>query len=82
MASETVRLRPETHDKLKALSEKSGEPMTTVLDRADEALRRQTFLEELALDFAALKSDPKGWAAEQKERGEWDATIADNQKDD
>ena len=81
MASETIRLRPETHEKLKALAEKSGEPMTSVLDKAVEALRRQTFLQELAIDFATLKGDAKAWAAEQKERAEWDATIGDHQKD-
>jgi predicted transcriptional regulator len=81
MASETVRLRPETHDKLKALAEKSGEPMTTVLDRAVEALRRQQFLDECNEAFTRLKADPKAWAAELKERAELDATLADGLKD-
>jgi len=77
MASETVRLHPRTHEKLKVLAEQSGEPMTEVLDRAVEALRRQRFVEECNAAYARLKDDPKAWAEEQAEREALDAANLD-----
>ena len=44
MASETVRIKPETHAKLKAISEATGRSMPEVLDQAVEVLRRQRCL--------------------------------------
>ncbi|HEX6984705.1 MAG TPA: hypothetical protein VF170_04980 [Planctomycetaceae bacterium] len=78
MATETVRITPQTYAVLKDLSERSGEPMTAVLQQAVEAYRRQKFLEDFAADFAALRSDEKAWEAEQAERAAWDAALADD----
>jgi hypothetical protein len=82
MVSEIVRIRPDTHAKLKQLAKAEGESMPDVLDRAVEAYRRQQFLQGLASDFAALRSDPKAWADELAERQAWDATLADDLKDE
>jgi len=77
MASATVRIRPETHDKLKMLADKAGESMPDTLDRAIDALFRRDFLHGLAEDYGRLKADSKKWAVEQKERKLWDRTLAD-----
>jgi hypothetical protein len=82
MASDTVRIRASTHDKLKELAERSGRSMPEVLDEAVEAYRRQQFLEEVNRAFAALRSDPEAWREEQEERSAWEATIADDLEGD
>ena len=40
------------------------------------------FLEDLAADFAVLRSDQKAWAEELAEREAWDATLADGLEND
>ena len=75
--SATVRINPESHRKLKALSEELGESMPTVLEQAIESLRRERFLEHAAQAYGALRGDKKAWAAEQAERKAWDVTLKD-----
>lgn len=75
--AQTVRIRAETHAKLKAIADDLGEPLAEVLDEAVEALRRQRLLEAANEGFALLKADPKKWKALQDERTAWDATLAD-----
>ena len=43
--SATVRINPDTHAKLKALCDQTGETIPTVLDQAIEHYRRQRFLD-------------------------------------
>jgi predicted transcriptional regulator len=82
MASETVRIHPGTHVKLKELADQSGQSMTDVVEQAVEALRRQRFLEALNADFAALRGDVRAWKEELAERKAWDRTLADGLEDD
>ena len=82
MASETVRVKPETHAKLRALAEKAGTSMPEIVDRAIEAYRRQKLLDETNQAYARLRDDGEAWADELKERGEWDATLADGLEDE
>jgi predicted DNA-binding protein len=82
VASAMVRIKPDTHAKLKELSERLGEPMPAILDKAVEAFRRQAFLENLAADFATLRGDEKAWAQELAERKAWDQTLMDGLRDD
>lgn len=77
MASETVRIDPDTHAKLKELADLTGEPMASLLGKAVEAYRRQKFLEGASADYAALRANPEAWAEELAERELWDATLAD-----
>jgi hypothetical protein len=81
MASETVRIKPETHVKLKQLAEASGQSMPDVLDEAVETLRRQRLLEETNQAYAALRADSKAWQRELSERAVWDASLADDLQD-
>lgn len=77
----TVRIRPETHEKLQRLANETGQSMLVVLDQAVESLRRQRLLQETNRAFAALRSDPKAWQAELEEREQWDATLRDDLED-
>ena len=51
--------------------------MQTVLDKAIEHYRRDTFLRDANADFAALKSNPKAWEKELKERELLKQTLTD-----
>jgi hypothetical protein len=82
MASDTVRIHPSSHARLKELAEQSGETMADVLAKAIEVYHRKVFLERLNGDFAALRSDSDAWKEELAERESWDATLADGVKDD
>jgi hypothetical protein len=75
--SVNVRVTKQTHQQLATLAEENGLSMQTILDRAVEAYRRQSFLEALNADFAALRAQPDKWAEEQAERKLWEQTLAD-----
>jgi len=55
--------------------------MQTIIDRAVEDFRRQSFIEQANKAYLALRENPEAWEAELQERREWEATLADNQKD-
>lgn len=82
MASETVRIHPSSHAKLKELADQSGDSMANVLAKAIDVYHRQVFLEGLNQEFAALRSDRKAWDEELAERQSWEATLADGLEDD
>lgn len=82
MASLTVRINDDTHAKLKTICEESGQSMPEVLDRAIELLRRERLLEATNRAFAALRDDPVAWAAEQRERQQWESTLGDGMEGD
>lgn len=73
MASATVRIRPETHERLRQLAEQRGVPMLDVLDAAVERLWRESLLATLNRDYEALRADPQRWQDELQERALWDA---------
>jgi predicted transcriptional regulator len=80
MPSATVRISKGTRDTLRDLAVKSGESMQTIIDRAIEEYRRQSFMEQANKAYLALRENPEAWETELKERREWEATLADNQK--
>ena len=75
--SVNVRVTKQTHRQLTAIANENGISMQTVLDRAVEAYRRQSFLEALNTDFAALRTQSDEWAEEREERKLWEQTLAD-----
>jgi hypothetical protein len=81
MASETVRIKRETHAKLRQLAVEAGESMPETLDKAIDAYFRLKFLDEVNRAYAALRSDPKAWAAELAERKVLEGTLADGLED-
>ena len=79
MPSLTVRISKGTRDILRELAAKSGESMQTIIDRAIEEYRRQSFIQKANKAYLALRENPEAWEAELKERREWEATLTDNQ---
>ncbi len=75
-----VRVSEASHRDLKELSTTKGVPMQTVIENAIEAYRRQTFIEGLNSDFAALRANAEAWSAETEERELWANTLADGQE--
>lgn len=82
MASETVRVQSDSYDQLRALAHDEGVSMTDVLAKAIEAYARRRFIEEANHDYERLRKDRRAWADELAERKVWDATLADDLKDD
>ena len=78
MASETVRVRPTTHAKLRQLAKQTGRTMSEVLDDAVETLRRRQLFEAAESAYAKLRQDPTAWQAELDERQLWDNTLRDD----
>jgi len=73
-----VRIQEETRDRLAEMAQKSGQPMTDVLDEAVKQLERKRFFDEMNRRYAELREDPEAWAEIEAERAEWDATLMDN----
>ena len=79
--SAMVRIKPETHFKLRQLAKQAGESMPETLERAVDVLYRKQWLAGLAADYARLRGDKKAWAEELKERALWDKTLGDGLED-
>ena len=79
--AQVVRIRPETYERLKSLSDRAGKALTDVLDEAIENLQRKMFLDECNQAYAKLKKDPKKWKEYRDEIAAWDATLQDGLKD-
>ena len=77
MPSATVRISDTSRNILRELAAREGKSMQAVLEKAIEAYRRQRFLKEVNTAYSVLRQDHKVWAAVEKERAEWDATLGD-----
>jgi hypothetical protein len=51
--------------------------MQSVLEHALEQYRRQQLLEATNTAYAALQSDAEAWVDLERERTDWDQTLAD-----
>lgn len=78
MATDTVRIKAETHAKLRDIAKSSGKSMPEVLDEAVEVLRRARLLEDTSRAFESLRSDAKAWRMELAEREAWATTLNDD----
>lgn len=77
MAGYTVDLSESAHQVLRALSEQSGEPISTVLDKAIEQYRRQRLLDESNVAYRRLRDDPAAWQEVLDERRILDGALSD-----
>ncbi len=77
MATTTVRISKKASDVLREIAVQTGETMGAVLEKAVEAFQRQRFFDDLDAAYSALRSNPEAWAAEERERAEWDAVLMD-----
>ena len=76
MTSTTIRIRSKSHRALKELAAMTGQTLQDVLEEAIEDRQRRLYLEGLNADYAALKNNPKAYAAFKKEMAAWDRPIA------
>jgi hypothetical protein len=51
--------------------------MQRIIDEAVEEYRRSKIFEQANAAYAALRSDPATWEEMERERAEWDVTLAD-----
>lgn len=73
----TIRVSTHTRDLLHQLAQQSGTSMQSVLELALEQYRRQQLLEATNAAYAALQADTEARAGLERERNEWDQTLAD-----
>ena len=73
----TVRVTEATHQILRELRARSGESMTTIIERAVERYQRERLLAEANAAWLALWTDPAAMAEIEAEQAAWDQTLAD-----
>ena len=72
-----VRISNKAKQTLETLAEQSGETMSCVMDKAIEAYRRRTFLEQTNRAYARLRADEKASREFDQEIAAWDTTLMD-----
>jgi len=77
MTTTTIRVSIRTRDLLQELAQRSGGSMQTILEQALEQYRRQQLLEAANDAYAELRTNEDVWAELERERQDWDATLAD-----
>ena len=70
-----VRVRPETHEKLRELA--AGQPLTQYLAFLADQEYRRTKLAEFNAGYARLKADPERYAAYRADSEALDGTLMD-----
>ena len=75
--AETVRIERAAHTALVEIARSLDTSLTDALSLAIAAYRRQVFIEEVNAGYAAMRSDPRVWAEEMRERETWDQTSND-----
>lgn len=61
MATTTIRVDKETHERLQELSRESGRSLIDTIRDATEALGRQRFAYQVAAELADLRTDEDAW---------------------
>jgi len=82
MATTTVRIKRETKRALDQLANQTGQKTQDILDKAIDAYRRRVFLDQANRAYETLRQDDARWVEEIAEREAWNATSADDLKDD
>lgn len=77
MATTTIRVSLHTRDLLQELAQRSGASMQSILEQALEQYRRQQLLEATNTAYALLQADPLAQTDWERERSEWEQTVAD-----
>lgn len=78
----TVRVSEETHRSLREISERRGQSMTELLAEMVKRLEYEEILRRGNESYAAVREDPDEWEDLQRERAEWDVTLADGLEDE
>lgn len=80
MSSTTIRVDERTRDRLSAISERQGRPMTAVVDDAVEALERRLFFEQYNDRYGELRGDAEAWAEVEDERAAESGATSDESR--
>jgi predicted transcriptional regulator len=78
--STTVRVSTTTRDRLAAMAETAGRPMTSIIDEALDALERRQFFAALNLRYGQLRDDVEQWSSIGAERAEESAVLRDAER--
>jgi hypothetical protein len=81
MATVTIRVPQETHQRLRALAEKHGVPIGEVVDEATRQMEKAEFWAEVNASYERLYADPVAKAEYESEMALWEQTAADGLED-
>ncbi|NSW91666.1 MAG: toxin-antitoxin system protein [Firmicutes bacterium] len=73
----TIRVSRDVYNAIKYLAKQTNENMQDIVENAVNEYKKRRFFEEMNNAYAKLKSDPKAWDEEKKERELWDITLSD-----
>ncbi len=76
-ASATIRVTPETRDRLNRISAERGVSAGEVVDELVSAAEDRTLIEAMERHYEELRADPEAWAEFKAEVAAWDATAGD-----
>lgn len=77
MATTTVRIKPDTHRRLKDLASADNASLSDMLDRVVKEEERRRFWKAVNDSYERLRADPEAWAEWQAEVALWETTSAD-----
>lgn len=75
--SQHVRIGEAHKETIRRIAEREGKTMQLVTEEAIEAHERRVFFNHLCDSFARLKRDPDAWSEADREREDWEGTLAD-----
>lgn len=76
-ATTTLRVRPDTRDRIKRLAQEDQIATPELVERLVEKEEQDRLLRAMNDDFDKLRRDESGWAAFKAETAAWDSTSAD-----
>lgn len=76
-ATTTLRVRPDTRDRLNRLAQEDRISAPDLLDRLVEREEQERLLKAMNDDFRRLRGDEAEWEDFKAETAAWDATSAD-----
>jgi hypothetical protein len=76
-ATVTIRVTPETRDRLNRISAARGISTGELVDELASEAEEGALLESMARHYAELRSDEEAWELHRAEVVAWDATVGD-----
>src|SRR5687768_11632629 len=78
----TVRVEPQLHATLRALSDAEQRSISQVIEEAIDRYQKEKFWTAMHEGFARLRADPEAWAEYQDEAALWDSASSDGLADE
>jgi predicted DNA-binding protein len=76
-ASTTIRVTPETRDRLNRISAERGISAGEVVDELVSTAEDRALIEAMERHYKELRDNPEAWAEFKAEGAAWDATAGD-----